>query len=122
MPKLALQKLDSRKKWNKRKTKRRDDGVGEGLPNSLLNSEGKTSISSSIRKQFNKFIENFIDSGFNTVLHSVTNYYTTEQDRIVTLEQVEYLLFFGWFLKYQVLRCRFDKSADIDMVAEASFT
>ena len=53
------------------------------------------------------------------VLHSVTNYYTTEQDRIVTLEQVEYLLFFGWFLKYQVLRCRFDKSADIDMVAEA---
>ena len=53
------------------------------------------------------------------LLHSVTNYFTTEQDRMVTLEQVEYLLFFAWFIKYQLFRSKMDNSPGLSQVSEA---
>ncbi|CCD25742.1 Tof1p NDAI_0F04240 [Naumovozyma dairenensis CBS 421] len=116
----ALDKIDRRKKWNKRRVTKYENNPGQGLPNSLLNSQGTSFyFQESTLKYFKKFINNFIGSAFNTLLHSITNYYTTEQDRVVTLEKVEYLLFFGWFLKYQVLRCKYDPTADITMVSGA---
>lgn len=119
--KIALQKLDDSKKWNKRIIKKHQSVAAEGLPNSLLNSQTGKAIffTESNGKHFKEFINNFIDSGFNILLHSVTNYFTTEQDRMVTLEQVEYLLFFAWFIKYQLLRSKIDNSADIKQVSEA---
>ncbi len=119
--KIALQKLDDSKKWNKRIIKKHQSVAAEGLPNSLLNSQTGKAIffTESNGKHFKEFINNFIDSGFNILLHSVTNYFTTEQDKMVTLEQVEYLLFFAWFIKYQLLRSKIDNSADIKQVSEA---
>lgn len=117
----ALDKLDNRKKWNKRVTRTRDDPLEEGLPNSLLNAQGSTFLllQGHTIKIFTNFINNFIDSSFNIILHSVTNYMTTEQDKIVVVEQIEFLLFFAWFLKYQILRSSIDKEADMSPVSEA---
>ncbi|CAI4049635.1 hypothetical protein N7582_004715 [Saccharomyces uvarum] len=118
---IALQKLDDSKKWNKRITQKRESVATEGLPNSLLNSQTGKAIffTESNGKHFKKFINDFIDSGFNILLHSVTNCFTTEQDRMVTLEQVEYLLFFAWFINYQLLRCKMDSSSKLHQVSEA---
>ncbi|CCF58045.1 hypothetical protein KAFR_0D03970 [Kazachstania africana CBS 2517] len=116
----ALQKLDGRKKWKKRVIQSKDDVLEEGLPNSLLNSQSDTmGLRGSTLKVFTKFINSFIDTSFNILLHSVTNHFTTEQDRLITLEQVEYLLFFSWFLKYQNLRSMNDHATDISAVSEA---
>lgn len=116
----ALKKLDSRKKWNKRSIQHRDDIVAEGLPNSLLNSGPKLGISlDSTMMKFVHFIDDFIDSSFNTLLYSVTNQYTGEQDQMTTLEQTEYLLFFSWFVKYQREKCNKDLAADIGCVDSA---
>ncbi|CAI4049374.1 Tof1p SKDI_14G0600 [Saccharomyces kudriavzevii IFO 1802] len=119
--KIALQKLDDSKKWNKRITQKRDSVATEGLPNSLLNSQTGKAIffTESTCEHFKKFINNFIDSGFNILLHSVTSYFTTEQDRMVTLEQVEYLLFYAWFIKYHLLRSKMDNSSELNQVSEA---
>lgn len=117
----ALNKLDSSKKWNKRITRIKEDPLGEGLPNSLLNSQVSKYIilQKDALSIFAEFINNFVDSSFNILLRSVTNYMTTEEDRIVIIEQVEYLLFFAWFVKYQRIRCIQEKAADIAFVAEA---
>lgn len=116
----ALKKLDSRKKWNKRTIQKRDDVVIEGLPNSLLNSESKSAyFHKSVIECFTNFIEDFIDLGFNSLLHRLTNHFTTEQDQMAILEQIEYLLFFAWFIEYQRERCKRDSTADIDHVSVA---
>lgn len=116
----ALDKLDNSKKWNKRITRTRDDPLEEGLPNSLLNAQGSfLLLQGHTIEIFTKFINNFIDSSFNIILHSVTNYMTTEQDKIVMVEQIEFLLFFAWFLKYQILRSGINKDADMAPVSEA---
>ncbi|CAR28996.1 hypothetical protein ZYGR_0W00240 [Zygosaccharomyces rouxii] len=116
----ALNKLDSRKKWNKRSVQHRDDIVAEGLPNSLLNSGTKSGFSlDSTMMKFAHFIDDFIDSSFNTLLHSVTNQYTGDQDQMTTLEKTEYLLFFSWFVKYQREKCNKDLAADISSVDSA---
>lgn len=115
----ALKKLDSRKKWNKRSMQARDDVVVEGLPNSLLNSTTKSSFfQNSTMITFSKFIDDFISSSFNSLLHSVTNHFTTDQDQMSTLEQTEYLLFFSWFVKYQREKCA-NASFDINSVDSA---
>ena len=117
----ALNKLDSRKKWNKRVTRIKDDPLEEGLPSNLLNSQGSKFLllQGQIKYTFIKFINDFIDSSFNILLHSITNYMTTEQDKIVMIEQIEYLLFYAWFVKYQILRCSVDKDTDLIYVSEA---
>lgn len=116
----ALRKLDSRKKWNKRAIRKHDDVIIEGLPNSLLNSESKSAyFHKSVIECFRNFIEDFIDSGFNSLLHRLTNHFTTEQDQMAILEQIEYLLFFAWFVEYQRGRCSRDSTADIDTVSVA---
>lgn len=116
----ALDKIDARKKWNKRQTQRRNDPLEEGLPDSLFNSQITTfPLLESTSKLFVNFLNNFLDSGFNILLHSITNYFTTEQDRLVTIEQIEFLLFISWFIKYQVRRCQDDKNSDILMASEA---
>lgn len=116
----ALKKLDSRKKWNKREIKKRDDVVIEGLPNSLLNSQTKSIYLNSFSiKILKKFLENFIDSAFNPLLHRLTNHFTTEQDQMVALEQIEYLLFFSWFVSCQRSRCKTDSAADVSYVSVA---
>ncbi|CCE62120.1 hypothetical protein TPHA_0B04510 [Tetrapisispora phaffii CBS 4417] len=105
----AMKKLDSSKKWNKRIMGDKDDVIHEGLPSSLLNSQADvSSFDDSTLKKFKDFINNFIDSSFNVLLKSVTNHFTTEQDQMVSLEQVEYLLFFAWFIKYQILRYQYN--------------
>lgn len=117
----ALNKIDSRKRWNKRVTRIKDDPLEEGLPNNLLNSQGATFLllHGHTVDIFAKFINDFIDSSFNILLHSITNYITTEQDKIVMIEHIEYLLFYAWFIKYQILRCSVDKDADLIYVSEA---
>lgn len=116
----ALKKLDSRKKWNKRSLQHRDDVVAEGLPNSLLNSGKNLGFSfDSTMLKFSHFIDDFIDSSFNTLLHSVTNHYTGDQDQMSTLEQTEYLLFFSWFVKYQREKCEKNLATDIGSVDSA---
>lgn len=117
----ALNKLDSRKRWSKRVTRIKDDPLEEGLPNNLLNSQGSRFLllQGHIVDIFTNFINNFIDSSFNILLHSITNYITTEQDKIVMIEHIEYLLFYAWFLKYQMLRCSVNQNADLIYVSEA---
>lgn len=116
----ALKKLDSRKKWNKRSVQHRDDIVAEGLPNSLLNSGAKSGFSlDSTMTKFACFIDDFIESSFNTLLYSVTNQYTGDQEQMTTLEQTEYLLFFSWFVQYQREKCDNDATADIGCVDSA---
>ena len=120
-PTTALYNLDRRKQWRKpRGSSARDDAQREGLPSSMLNSQLGRSLPLQERntRRFIKFINNFLDSSFNTVLHSVTNYFTTEQDRLGTLEQVVYLLFIAWFTKYQLLRSRQDPESETILVAE----
>jgi len=115
----AMDKIDARKKWNKRQLQKRQDPMEEGLPAGFLNSEKYTvPLTDSTAKSFIRFLNNFIDSSFNILLHSINNYFTTEQDKIVTLEQIEYLLFTAWFIKYQVKRCNEDPTADIAMIGE----
>lgn len=116
----ALNKLDSNKKWSKPIRRAKDDPLEEGLPNSLFNERENISVlHGSTRNDFKNFINNFIDSGFNILLKSVTNYCATEQDKLVTIEQIEYLLFFSWFVKYQIVRCNNEKSAHLTTVSEA---
>ena len=120
-PTAALHNLDRRKQWRKpRGFSARDDSQREGLPSSMLNSQLGRSLPLQERntRRFIKFINNFLDSSFNTVLHSVTNYFTTEQDRLGTLEQVIYLLFIAWFTKYQLLRYQQDPASETILVAE----
>ncbi|SMN19865.1 similar to Saccharomyces cerevisiae YNL273W TOF1 Subunit of a replication-pausing checkpoint complex (Tof1p-Mrc1p-Csm3p) [Maudiozyma saulgeensis] len=115
----AMDKIDARKKWNKRQLQKRQDPMEEGLPDGFLNSQRNAfPLIDSTSKVFVKFLNNFIDSSFNILLHSINNYFTTEQDKIVTLEQIEYLLFNAWFIKYQVKRCNEDPTADITMISE----
>ncbi|CCK70714.1 Tof1p KNAG_0F00450 [Huiozyma naganishii CBS 8797] len=120
----ALQKLDSRKKWSKRTTRVKDDPLEKGLPNSLLNSQQTSYLalqSGATLKSFLNFIDNFLNSSFNIVLHGVTNYMTTEQDKLVIIEQIEYLLFYSWFIQYQILKCSAGggKPTDTANVSEA---
>lgn len=97
----ALRKLDNSKKWSKRVLTKKDESISKGLPNSLLNSQGGiTHFRKDALNYFSRFIENFLESGFNPLLHRVTNHFTTEQDQMVVLEQIQYLLFYSWFLKY----------------------
>ncbi|QLQ78750.1 hypothetical protein HG537_0B00990 [Torulaspora globosa] len=116
----ALKKLDNRKKWKKRVSTRHDDIVDKGLPNSLLNSQLKSiHLHSSTLKDFVKFLENFIKSAFNNVLHRITNHFTTELDQMTILQQVQYLLYYSWFLGYNRERRTVDTSVDATSVSEA---
>ncbi|EDO19100.1 hypothetical protein Kpol_2000p68 [Vanderwaltozyma polyspora DSM 70294] len=115
---MALQKLDNRKKWNKRVMQDRDNLIIEGLPNNLLNSNSNAAVlHEQTRKHFRKFVEYFIDSSFDNLLKSITNHFTTEQDRMVSLEQIEYLLFFSWFVKFQRLRCQINKDSKLSDIS-----
>lgn len=97
----ALRKLDNSKKWSKRVPIKQDEASNKGLPNSLLNSQGKSfHFRKETLKHFIKFIENFLESGFNPLLHRITNHFTTEQDQMVILEQIQYLFYYSWFLRY----------------------
>lgn len=116
----ALKKLDNRKKWKKRVSTRHDDVVDKGLPNSLLNSQSKSiHLHSTILKAFITFLKNFIASAFNTVLHRITNHFTTELDQMTILQQVQYLLYYSWFLGYNRERRILDSSVDATSVSEA---
>lgn len=97
----ALRKLDSSKKWNKRILIKQDETINKGLPNTLLNSHGKfVNFHKETLRDFLNFIENFLESGFNPLLHRITSHFTTEQDQMVVLEQIQYLLFYSWFLGF----------------------
>lgn len=114
----ALQKLDNSKKWNKRIMQDKDDIIIEGLPNNLFNSESNTVMFyESTMKNFKIFIENFIDSSFNVLLISITSHFTTEQDKMVTLEQIEYLLYFSWFIKFQRIRYQHHQVDDFSNIS-----
>ncbi|KAG0667950.1 Topoisomerase 1-associated factor 1 [Maudiozyma exigua] len=115
----TMDKIDSRKKWNKRQQQKKQDPMEEGLPDGFLNTQtGSFPLLNSTTNIFLKFLNNFIDSSFNILLHSINNYFTTEMDRIVTLEQIEYLLFIAWFIRYQIARCHMDPSAEISVISE----
>ncbi|SCW03066.1 LAFE_0G02190g1_1 [Lachancea fermentati] len=99
----ALKKLDSRKKWNKRVTTK--DETIEGLPSNFLNFNDEINYwNYSTIKIFQEFVKNFIESGFDTLLHSVTDHFTTEDDEMAIVHQIQYLLFYAWFVKYQMLQ------------------
>ncbi|KAI8385416.1 Topoisomerase 1-associated factor 1 [Nakaseomyces glabratus] len=117
----ALQKIDDSKKSKGRRPMIRNETDNESLPTNLLNVHKKsgTYLPLTISKYLNDFINDFIDSSFNYLLKSVTNYFVTEEDKIISLEKIEYLLFFAWFNKYQILRCQVDKDADIMMISES---
>ncbi|SCU99181.1 LAME_0G02146g1_1 [Lachancea meyersii CBS 8951] len=105
----ALKKLDSRKKWNKR-TVMANETV-EGLPSSFLSFDQETVYwDETTCSIFRKFTNDFIRSGFNSLLSSATDYFTTEDDKMVTVHQIEYLLFYSWFLKYS----RIGKQVDVE--------
>lgn len=114
----ALQKLDASKKWNKRVVVKYE--AVEGLSSSFLNTEGaSTYLSAAAAVTFRSFVDGFVDSSFNGLLRSVTDHFTTEDDRMVTLHRIQYMLFFGWFARYQRLRCAGDPAADIACVSTA---
>ncbi|QLL31237.1 hypothetical protein HG536_0B00980 [Torulaspora globosa] len=116
----ALKKLDNRKKWKKRVSTRQDDVVDKGLPNSLLNSQLKSvHLHSTTLKGFITFLENFIASAFNNVLHRITNHFTTELDQMTILQQVQYLLYYSWFLGYNREQRKLDGSVDATSVSGA---
>ena len=115
----AMDKIDARKKWNKRQQQKKQDPMEEGLPDGFLNTQnGGFPLLNSTTDIFIKFLNNFIDSSFNILLHSINNYFTTEMDRVVTLEQIEYLLFIAWFMKYQIGRCHTNPTAEISAISE----
>ncbi|QLG70158.1 hypothetical protein HG535_0A00970 [Zygotorulaspora mrakii] len=117
---IALKNIDSRKKWNKRGTKKRDDMAVEGLPNTLLKSRHRSyNFSSSTSNFLKKFIDDFIDSGFNFLLQRLTSHFTTEQDQMMTSEQVEYLMFFAWFTKFQRIRPKSALLGDVSYITGA---
>lgn len=116
----ALKKLDSRKKWKKRITTKQDDSVEKGLPNSLLNSQSKSvHLHKATLKCYTEFLENFIESSFNTVLHRITNHFTTELDQMTVLQQIQYLLYYSWFLGYNRERRKLVDSVDTALVSVA---
>ena len=115
----AMDKIDARKKWNKRQQQKKQDPMEEGLPDGFLNTQkGGFPLLNSTADIFVKFLNNFIDSSFNILLHSINNYFTTEIDRIVTLEQIEYLLFIAWFIRYQIGRCHTNPTAEVSAISE----
>ncbi|SCU95776.1 LAFA_0G02234g1_1 [Lachancea sp. 'fantastica'] len=114
----ALRKLDSRKKWNKRILTANE--TVEGLPSNLLSSDEETVYwDDSISSTFRKFVDDFVKSGFNSVLSSVTDYFTTEDDKMVLIHQIEYLLFYSWFLKYSRLAKQNNVETDISPISFA---
>ncbi|CEP64347.1 Tof1p LALA0_S11e02036g [Lachancea lanzarotensis] len=114
----ALKKLDSRKKWNKR-ILTANESV-EGLPSNFLSSDEETVYwNQSTGLTFRKFIEEFIRSGFNSVVSSVTDYFTTEDDKMVLVHQIEYLLFYSWFLKYSRIAKQNNDETDISSISFA---
>lgn len=114
----ALQKLDDRKKWRKRTSMKRDAKIIDGLPDHLMGSKVKNSfLNGSNLKFLVNFINSFIDSGFNPLVHSVTNTFTTEQEKMSTLERLEYLLFISWFLKYERLRWIHNSDTNLDYIS-----
>lgn len=117
----AMEKLDKRKKWNKRKVLRTEEKLDEGLTNSLLNSQTDRVVYLQEMQcgHYLKFLNDFIDSSFNNVLRSITNLFTSEYDSMTTMEQIQYLLFYGWFTKYQVQRVKSNPGASIDSIYEA---
>ncbi|KAL3230449.1 Topoisomerase 1-associated factor 1 [Nakaseomyces bracarensis] len=117
----ALQKLDDSKRSKGRMVRVRDERDGESLPSNLLNAHNQnfTYLSESTIHILKKYIENFIDSSFNLSLRSITSHFTTEQDKMLSLEQIEYLLFFAWFIRYQILRNKYDETADLLLVSES---
>ena len=115
----AMDRIDARKKWNKRQMQIKSDPLEDGLPIGFLNSQTENNpLLDSTAKTFVKFLNNFIDSSFNILLHSINNHFTTEQDKLITIEQIEFLLFVAWFIRYQTGRCRFDKTLDILPISE----
>ncbi|CCH58335.1 hypothetical protein TBLA_0A05420 [Henningerozyma blattae CBS 6284] len=118
----ALDKLDSKKKWKKRVSKNRDDELISGLPDHLLGTKNKVAyLYPENINFFVEFINMFIDTSFNPLLRSITNLFTTEEEKMNTLEKVEYLLFITWFLRYQRLRWSNDsKSTKLEYVSFAS--
>ncbi|GMM57929.1 Tof1 protein [Maudiozyma humilis] len=115
----AMDRIDARKKWNKRQPQIKSDPLEEGLPSGFLNSQSENNpLLDSTAKTFVKFLNNFVDSSFNILLHSINNHFTTEQDKLITIEQIEFLLFVAWFIRYQTGRCRFGKTVDILPISE----
>ncbi|CUS24324.1 LAQU0S15e01948g1_1 [Lachancea quebecensis] len=99
---FALQKMDSRKKWNKRSVMK-DEHI-EGLASNFLNFNEEAGYwDKATAVILKEFVDDFIEVGFNSLLRSVTDYFTTEEDKMVVVHQIQYLLFYSWFLKYQRL-------------------
>lgn len=116
----ALKKLDNRKKWKKRVATKQNDFLDRGLPNTLLNSESKSvHLRSSTLKSFMVFLKSFIDSAFNIVLRRITSHFTTELDEMTDLQQIQYLLFYSWFLSYNREQSKVDESFDVTCVSVA---
>lgn len=112
---FALQKMDSRKKWNKRSVMK-DEHV-EGLASNFLNfNEEARYWDNATALVLKEFVDDFIEVGFNSLLRSVTDYFTTEEDKMVVVHQIQYLLFYSWFLKYQRLAKQSDPKLNFQPV------
>lgn len=112
----ALQEIDSRKKWNKSIRMRLD--VIEGLSSTFLNTEGSTAhITIENLQKLKEFLSNFVDSSFNLLLRKVTDHFTSEIQDQLSLHKIEYMLFISWFIKFQRIRCLFEKDTSPDYVA-----
>ncbi|SCU96685.1 LADA_0H02212g1_1 [Lachancea dasiensis] len=95
----ALKKMDSRKKWNKRTVSANE--TVEGLPSNFMTFDLETNYwEKETTKTFKQFIHEFTIIGFNPLFQSVTDNFTTEDDKMLVVHQIQYLLVYAWFLKY----------------------
>lgn len=94
----ALEKLDQSKKWNK------------VTFNTLVDEDSITTtqfLNSSSRDKIMAYSSDLIDSlSFTILLNSTTDFFTSSEDSLTSLQKIQFLKFFSWFINYQ--HCRFE--------------
>lgn len=116
-----LNKLDDRKKWNK-SIVFKDTETVDGLQSNFLQftktNNSSNSLNTDVARFLQQFLQDFLDSNsFNILLKSCTDYLISE-DFLSEITQIQYLIFYTWFIKYQTCRI-LDSSANSPKDKEA---
>lgn len=95
----TLQKMDQSKKWNKPRSRRKQEDV---VQNNNFNMP--THLSSSATKNLRMFVEEFLDSGFNPLFTHVRKAIEREAERVLDINTRQFFYTVGWFLEAERAR------------------
>ncbi|KAJ5096214.1 Timeless protein [Penicillium alfredii] len=95
----TLNKMDQSKKWNKPRTRRRQEEV---VQNNNFNMP--IHLSSLASKNLRTFVEEFLDSGFNPLFTHVRKAIEREADRVMDINTRQFFYTVSWFLEAERAR------------------